>query len=70
MNSCKNNPEKSYTEKKAMHETWGWNMAVKYSFDATKDRHDYYGGKDCIENLCKKLKVYAVAIIKYKEKKW
>ena len=68
MNSCKNNPEKSYTEKKAMHETSGWNMAVKCSFDATKDRRDYYRGKDCIEKLCKKLKDYAMEIIKYKEK--
>ena len=68
MNSCKNNPEKSYTEKKAMHETSGWDMAVTYSFDATKERHDYYRRKDCIENLCKKLKGYAMEIIKYEEK--
>ena len=31
--SCQNNPEKSYTEKKARHEPSSWEMFTKYSFD-------------------------------------
>ena len=43
-------------------------MAVKCSFDATKDRHDCYRGIECIEKLCTKLKDYTMEIIKYEEK--
>ena len=34
--SYQNNPEKSYTEKKAKHEPSGWAMFTKCSFDAAK----------------------------------
>ena len=67
MRSYKNNPEKSYTEKKADHETSGWAMLVKCSFDSTNHRYDYYRGIECIENLSKKLKDYAKEIINYEE---
>ena len=66
--SCQNNPEKSYTERKAKHETSGWVTIVKCSFDAKKGSHDYYRGIDCIEKLCKKLKDYAMETINYEEK--
>ena len=66
--SCQNNPEKSYTEKKAKHEPSGWAMLTKCSFDKTEDKLDYYRGKDCIEKLCKKLKKRAMKIINYEEK--
>ena len=32
--SCQNNPEKSYKDKKAKHEPSGWVMVLKCSFDA------------------------------------
>ena len=67
--SCQNNPEKSYTEKKAKHEPSGWAMLTKCSFDKTENKLDYYRGKDCIEKLCKKLKERTMKIINYKEKK-
>ena len=56
MRSCMNNPEVSYTEKKAKHEPSGWAMTVKCSFDATRNKHDYYRERDCIKKLCKKLR--------------
>ena len=31
--SCENNPETSYTEKKAKHEHFGWAMFTRCSFD-------------------------------------
>ena len=42
LQSIQNNPEKSYTEKKARH-------------DKKENKLNYYRGKDCIEKLCKKL---------------
>ena len=58
--SCQNNPEKSYTEKKAIHEPSGWAMFTSCSFDKKENKLDYYRGKDCIEELCKKLKKRAM----------
>ena len=66
--SCQNNPEKSYTEKKAKHEPSGWAMFTKCSFDEKENKLDYYRGKDCIEKLCKKLKENALKIMNYEEK--
>ena len=67
--SCQNNPEKSYTEKKARQEPSGWAMITKFSFNKTEDELDYYRGKDCIEKLCKKLNERAMKMINYEEKK-
>ena len=66
--SCQNNPEKSYTEKKAKHEPSGWAMFTKCSFDEKENKLDYCRRKDCIEKLCKKLKKRAMKIINYEKK--
>ena len=66
--SCQNNPEKSYTEKKTIHEPSGWAMFTSCSFDEKENKHNYYRGKDCIEKLCKKLKKRAMKIINYEKK--
>ena len=66
--SCQNNPEKSYTEKKAKHEPSGWAMFTKCSFDEKENKLDYCRRKDCIEKLCKKLKKCAMKIINYEKK--
>ena len=44
--SCQNNPEKSYTDRKANHEHSGFSLSLICSFDATKNRHYFYRGKD------------------------
>ena len=62
--SCENDPEKSYTEKKAKHELSGWSMFTRCSFDEL----NYNRGKDCMKKLCKKLKECAMKIINYEEK--
>ena len=66
--SYQNNPEKSYTEKKAKHEPSGWTMFTKCSFDLTENKLDYYRGRDCIKKLCEKLKDHALKIINYEKK--
>ena len=54
--SCQNNLEISYTEKKAKHKPSGYAWCSICSFDDTKNRRYFYGGKDCIEKFCKDLK--------------
>ena len=66
--SCQNNSEKSCIERKAKYKPLGWAMSIKYSFDATKNKLDYYRGIDFIKELFKKLKDHAMEIINYKEK--
>ena len=61
--SCKNNPEKSYTEKKAILDPSGWPMFTRCSFNEKEKKCNYYRRKDCIEKLCKRLKERAVKII-------
>ena len=66
--SCQNNLEKSYTERKAKHILTGCACSLICSFDATKNKHGYYIGEDCIDWLCKKLKELILEIISYDEK--
>ena len=63
-----NNPEKSYTEKKARHEHSGWSLYTGCSFDEKENKFNYYRGKDCIEELCKQLKENAMEIINREKK--
>ena len=66
--SCQNNPEKSYTEKKVKHEPSGRTMSTKCSLDTAENKLDYCRRRDCIEKLCKKLKDHAMKINNYREK--
>ena len=43
-------------------------MFTRFSFDKRENKLNYYRGKDCIENLCKKLKESVTEIINRKEK--
>ena len=69
LQSIQNNPEKSYTQKKARHEPSGWSMFIKCSFDKKENKLNYYIAKDYIEKLCKKLKESATEIISREKKK-
>ena len=44
--SCQNNAEKSYTEKKTIHEPSGWSMFIRCSFDKKENKLGYYRGRD------------------------
>ena len=66
--SCQNNLERSYTEKKAKHEPSGWVILTKCSFDAIKNKLNYYKGIDCIKKFCKMLKNHAMETISHEEK--
>ena len=49
MNTCHNNPEKSSTTKINKHTPSGYSLFTHCSFDRTKNKLDYYRGKDCIK---------------------
>ena len=66
--SCQNNPNDSYTEKKAMHEPCGYSLDLVSSFDSKENKHNFYRGRDCIEKFCKNLKELGTEIINYEEK--
>ena len=66
--SCQNNPNESYTERKAMHEPCGYALSSISSFDSRENKRNFYRGKDCIKRFCGDLKELGTKIINYKEK--
>ena len=56
IDTCQNNPEKSYTEKKAKHKPSGYSLVTYSSFDKLKIECNYYRGKDCMEIFYKDLR--------------
>ena len=66
--SCQNNPNESYTERKGMHEPCGYSLDLVRSFDSKQNKHKFYTGKDCIKRFCSDLKELATKIINYEDK--
>ena len=44
--SCQNDPNKSYTERKAIHETCVYAINLVSSFDSEKNEQRFYRGRD------------------------
>ena len=65
--SCQNNPNESYTERKAMHEPCGYSLDLVSSFDSKQNKHSFYRGKDCIKKFCSDLKELGTKIITKKK---
>ena len=63
--SSKNNPNESYTERKAMHEPCGYSWDLVSSFDSKQNKHNFYRGKDCIKRFCSDLKELGTKIINH-----
>ena len=68
INTCQNNPEKSYTEKKATHRPSSCSLVTCCTFDKSKTECNYYRGEDCMKMFCKDLKDQATKIINYEKK--
>ena len=60
MDTCQNDPKKSYTEKKAEHTPSGYSWITCCSFDILKNEQSYYKGKNCVEMFCKDLRNQAI----------
>ena len=68
INTCWNNPDKSYTEKKAMHKPSGYSLVTCCSFDKSINERKYYRGEDYMKMFGKDLKDQAMEIINYENK--
>ena len=66
MSICNNNLEKLSASKKYEH-TPGYSMFTHCSYDATKNKLDHYGDKDCMERFFKDLKEHATKILNYEK---
>ena len=66
--SCQNNLNESYTERKAMHEPCGYSLDLVSSFDSNQNKLSFYRGKYCIKKFCSDLNELGIKIINYKEK--
>ena len=68
MNTCHDNPQKSSTAKISKHIPFGYSLYTHCSFDTTKNKFDYYRGKNCLKNFCLDLREHATKIIDYEKK--
>ena len=69
MSICYNNSEELSTTEINKHTPSGYSLFTHCSFDKTKNKLDYYGGKDCMKKFCKNLRERATKIINYGKKK-
>ena len=68
MNTCRNNPKKSSTTKINKHTPSDYSLFTHCLFDRTKNKLDYYRGKNCMKNFCLDLREHATKIINYEKK--
>ena len=69
MSTCINNPNESSTTKINNHTSSGYSIFTHCSFDKSKNKLNYYRGKDCMKKFCKDLKEHATRIINHEKKK-
>ena len=67
--SSQNNPEKSYTVRKAKQVPCGYSLDLVTSYDSNKDKHPFYKGEDCTKKLYDDLKDQAMDIINTEKKR-
>ena len=68
MSPFHNNPKKLSAAEINKHTSSGYLLFTHCSFDATKNKLDYYRGKNCMKNFCLYLREHATKIINYEEK--
>ena len=69
MSTCINNPNESSTTKINKHTPSGYSIFSHCSFDESKNKLNYYRGKDCMKTFSKDLREHASKIINYEKKK-
>ena len=69
MSTCINNPNESSTTKINKHTPSGYSIFTHCSFNKSKNKLNYYRGKDCIKKFSKDLRERASKIIDYEKKK-
>ena len=69
MSTCINNPNESSTIKINKQTPSGCSIFTSCSFEESKNKLNYYRGKDCMKKFCKDLKEHATRIINHEKKK-
>ena len=69
MSTCINNPNESSITKINKHIPSGYSIFTSCSFVESKNKLNYYRGKDCMKKFCEDLKIHATKIINYEKKK-
>ena len=69
MSTCINNPKESSTTKINKHTPSRYSIFTSCSFDESKNKLNYYRGKDCMKRFCKDLKEHATRIINHEKKR-
>ena len=69
MSTCINNPNESSTTIKNKHTPSGYSIFTRCSFDKSKNKLNYYRGKDCMKKFSKDLREHVSKIINYEKKK-
>ena len=69
ISTCISNPNESSTTKINKHTPLGYSIFTSCSFDESKNKLNYYRGRDCMKKSCKDLKEHATRIINYEKKK-
>ena len=57
---CQNNLKNLIQRKKTKHMPFDCSLLTNCSFDLTKNKLDFYKGKDCMERFCKDLREHAM----------
>ena len=60
---------KNLTQKKIKHTPSGYSLFTNCSFDETKNKLDYYRGKDCMEKFCKDWRQHTMRMFNYEKKR-
>ena len=68
MNTYHNDPKKSSATKINKHTASGCSLFTYCLVDTTKNKFDYYRGKNCMKNFCQDLGEHATKIINYGRK--
>ena len=69
MSTCINNTNEPSTTKINKHTPSGYSIFTHCSFDKSKNKLNYYRGKDCMKKFSKDLREHASKIIDYEKKK-
>ena len=69
LTTCINNPNESSTTKINKHTPSGYSVFTHCSFDESKNKLNYYRGKDCMKKFSKDLREHASKIINYEKEK-
>ena len=69
MSTCQHNPNELSTIEINKHVPSGYSLFTHCSFNKTKNKLDYYRGKDCMNKFCKDLREHTTKIINNEKKK-